>query len=220
MKRAFDKTAAAVGLVALSPVIAGTAAAVAIGLGRPVLFRQTRPGLHGKSFQFLKFRSMRDAVDASGKPLPDAERLTPLGKFLRSSSLDELPQLWNVLRGDMSLVGPRPLLVQYLARYTSAQAKRHDVLPGITGWAQVNVRNGVPWDEKLSYDTWYVENWSLWLDAKILAKTVLTVVRRDGINQVGQVTTAEFLGSPRESDATHAAAGAGAHVNGVRANGV
>ena len=197
-KRVFDRSVAGVGLVFISPVMAATAAAVALTMGRPVLFRQQRPGLHGRPFEVVKFRSMRDARDESGRPLPDAERLTSVGRFMRSTSLDELPQLWNVLCGDLSLVGPRPLLMQYLPRYSPEQARRHDVLPGITGWAQIHGRNAVDWDERFAYDVWYVDHWSLWLDLEILAATALTLVRRDGINRAGHATMYEFMGTSHD----------------------
>jgi len=193
-KRAFDKTASAIGLLAAAPVLAVTAAAVRTTMGSPVLFRQQRPGLHGRPFEVLKFRTMLDATGPDGRPLPDADRLTPLGKFLRSSSLDELPQLINVLRGELSLVGPRPLLMRYLDRYSPAQARRHDVMPGITGWSQINGRNAIEWSKKLALDTWYVDHWSLALDAKILARTILHVLRRDGISREGHATMPEFQG--------------------------
>jgi len=159
-----------------------------------VLFRQIRPGLNGKPFEMIKFRTMRDAVDASGKQLPDNERMTPFGCFLRSSSLDELPELWNVLKGDMSLVGPRPLLMEYLPLYTSEQSRRHEVRPGVTGWAQINGRNALSWEEKFKLDIWYVDNRSLWLDLKIIFLTVVKVVMRDGISADGEVTMPKFTG--------------------------
>lgn len=194
LKRAIDVSVASTLLVLSSPLIVGTAIVVRCSLGAPVLFRQTRPGLHGEPFSVFKFRTMRDQVDKSGNPRPDAERLTPLGRRLRSLSLDELPQLINVLRGDMSLVGPRPLLVQYLERYSAEQSRRHDVLPGITGWAQINGRNDLPWSQKLELDVWYVDHWSLSLDAMILARTLMKVLKRDGISAAGHATTAEFMG--------------------------
>jgi len=165
-----------------------------------MLFRQRRPGLNGRLFTILKFRTMSDDVDASGRPLPDEYRLTGLGRLLRATSLDEIPELLNVLRGDMSLVGPRPLLVEYLARYTPEQARRHEVKPGITGWAQVNGRNALTWEEKFKLDVWYVDNWSLWLDLKILAMTLWKTLLGEGINQPGQATAEEFLGSRREPE--------------------
>jgi lipopolysaccharide/colanic/teichoic acid biosynthesis glycosyltransferase len=185
-----------VGLILLAPVFLGVAAAVRLSLGSPVLFRQTRPGLGGKPFEMLKFRTMRDAHDARGNPLPDAERLTPLGRFLRATSLDELPELVNVLRGEMSLVGPRPLLMEYLPLYTPEQARRHEVRPGITGWAQVNGRNALSWEEKFRLDVWYVDHRSFWLDLRILARTVAKVFAREGISQEGQATMERFRGRP------------------------
>ncbi|MDY7228109.1 sugar transferase [Hyalangium rubrum] len=195
LKRCMDRLAAALGLVCLAPVMAVTALLVWASMGRPIFFRQVRPGRGGRSFQLVKFRTMLSAHDAEGKPLPDAQRITRVGQFLRSASLDELPQLWNVLRGDMSLVGPRPLLVEYLTRYSAEQARRHDVLPGITGWAQVNGRNALGWDERFRLDVWYVDNWSVALDVKILALTVLRVVQRQGISYAGDATMFEFLGN-------------------------
>ncbi len=193
-KRLFDLLLTLPGLILISPLMLLTAALVAVSLGRPVIFRQQRPGKDGRIFTLYKFRSMRDAFDSQGQPLPDGQRLTALGRFLRKSSLDELPELVNVLRGEMSLVGPRPLLVQYLDRYTPEQARRHAVLPGITGWAQVNGRNALSWEDKFRLDVWYVDHWSLWLDIKILAITLWKVVRREGISQPGQETASEFLG--------------------------
>ena len=181
IKRLFDVMAAGAGLLVLSPVLAGVALTVRFRLGRPVLFRQTRPGRFGRPFDMVKFRTMTDARDARGDLLSDAERLPPLGKFLRSTSLDELPELWNVLRGDMSLVGPRPLLMKYLPYYTERERRRHDVRPGITGWAQVNGRNTAGWDERLELDVWYVENQSFLLDLKIIARTVRSVLKREGV---------------------------------------
>ncbi len=180
-KRLFDLAAAVTALVLLWPVIVVTALAVAICMGQPVLFRQRRPGLNGQPFTCLKFRTMTDARDASGEPKPDAKRMTLLGRALRRSSLDELPQLWNVLRGDMSLVGPRPLLMEYLPNYTAEQQRRHDVRPGITGWAQINGRNAVTFGDRLKLDLYYVERWSLWLDVKILGRTLLAVIRSRGV---------------------------------------
>lgn len=195
LKAVLDRTAAAAGLLLLSPVLGAVALAIRARMGSPVLFVQERPGLRGRPFRVVKFRTMRHALDSSGRPLPDAERLTRLGRFLRASSLDELPQLWNVLRGELSLVGPRPLLMQYLPRYTPEQARRHDVLPGITGWAQVNGRNALTWEEKFALDVWYVDHWSLALDLRILALTAARVVRRHGIAQEGHVTMPEFMGT-------------------------
>ncbi len=195
IKRLFDIAAASSALVVLAPVYAVTAYKVKKNLGSPVLFRQVRPGLDGKPFEMLKFRSMKDAVDSEGNVLPDSERLTDFGKRLRDSSLDELPELWNVIKGDMSLVGPRPLLMEYLPLYNDEQKRRHHVRPGITGYAQVNGRNAIGWDEKFALDAWYVENQSLWLDIKILAKTVKKVVIKDGISAEGEATMPKFTGS-------------------------
>ena len=195
IKRIFDIVVSAVALLFLSPVIIIVNLKVAKNLGKPVLFRQARPGLYGKIFEMIKFRSMRDAVDKNGNILPDSERLTPFGEQLRSSSVDELPGLWNVLKGDMSLVGPRPLLVEYLPLYSQEQAKRHNVRPGITGWAQVNGRNAISWEQKFKLDVWYVENQSLWLDIKILFLTVKKVIVKDGISADGEATMTKFTGS-------------------------
>lgn len=195
IKRLFDITAATTALVALSPVYAITAYKVKKNLGSPVLFKQTRPGLNGKPFEMIKFRTMKDATDKDGNLLPDSERLTPFGQKLRSTSIDELPELWNVLKGDMSLVGPRPLLMQYLPLYNEEQARRHNVRPGITGYAQVNGRNSISWEQKFALDTWYVDNQSLWLDFKILAKTVKQVLIKDGISGEGEATVEYFKGN-------------------------
>ena len=195
LKRAFDIAASTSALVVLSPVLAITAHKVKKELGSPVLFRQTRPGLHGKPFEMIKFRTMKDATDKEGNALPDSERLTEFGKKLRASSLDELPELWNVLKGDMSLVGPRPLLMEYLPLYSAEQAKRHNVRPGVTGYAQVNGRNSLSWEDKFKLDTWYVEHQSLWLDMKILLKTVKKVIIKDGISAEGEATMTKFTGS-------------------------
>jgi lipopolysaccharide/colanic/teichoic acid biosynthesis glycosyltransferase len=197
-KRIFDILAALFGLVLLSPLLLMIALLVRIFHGAPVLFGQTRPGYRGTLFRIYKFRTMTDARAADGSLLPDAERLTPLGRFLRASSLDELPELLNILRGEMSLVGPRPLLVQYLERYSPEQMRRHDVLPGITGWAQVNGRNALTWDEKFALDVWYVDNRSFWLDIKIIFMTVWKVFKREGISQPGHATAEEFMGSDGE----------------------
>jgi lipopolysaccharide/colanic/teichoic acid biosynthesis glycosyltransferase len=194
-KPLLDRTAAAAGLVVLSPVLGAVALLVRTKLGGPVLFRQTRPGLGGEPFEMVKFRTMTDARGPDGALLPDAQRLTPLGRFLRGSSLDELPELWNVLKGDMSLVGPRPLLMRYLDRYTPEQTRRHEVRPGITGLAQVYGRNAIGWDEKLAYDVSYVDRISLSLDLRILLRTVFQVVRRDGISAESHATMPEFTGS-------------------------
>jgi lipopolysaccharide/colanic/teichoic acid biosynthesis glycosyltransferase len=197
MKRLFDFVLAAVAAILLSPVIAVVALSVRMKLGNPVLFRQVRPGLHGQPFTLLKFRTMVDAVDSTGSPLADGQRLTAFGQFLRRSSLDELPELYNVLRGDMSLVGPRPLLMEYLPLYTAEQARRHDVRPGLTGWAQVNGRNAISWDQKFAFDLWYVEHASLSLDLKILWLTVRNVFTRHGISAEGEATMPRFTGSER-----------------------
>lgn len=194
LKRFFDSVAAGVALLLLSPLFVLVAMLVRVNLGSPVLFRQLRPGLNGKPFRMVKFRTMRDAVDAHGHVLPDDQRLTSFGRFLRSASLDELPGLWNVLTGDMSLVGPRPLLMEYLPLYSPEQARRHEVRPGITGWAQVNGRNAISWEEKFKLDVWYVDNQSLWLDIRILFMTVKKVVVRDGISADGEATMSKFTG--------------------------
>ncbi|MDA3878545.1 MAG: sugar transferase [Halothiobacillus sp.] len=201
IKRLFDIVASIVGLLVLSPVMAFVAWRVHRTLGSPVLFCQTRPGKDGKPFQMIKFRTMRDAVDSEGNPLPDEQRMTPLGGFLRSTSLDELPGLWNVLKRDMSLVGPRPLLMEYLPLYSKEQYRRHEVRPGITGWAQVNGRNAISWEEKFNLDVWYVDNRSFWLDMKILWMTVSKVFKREGISQEGGVTMEKFCGSNPEETA-------------------
>jgi len=194
MKRIFDLFGATLAVVLFSPMILIVALRIRRQMGAPILFRQTRPGLDGRPFEMVKFRTMRDALDAQGNPLPDADRLTDFGRFLRSSSLDELPELWNVLKGDMSLVGPRPLLMEYLPLYSPAQARRHEVRPGITGWAQVNGRNAISWDEKFAFDVWYVDNRSLWLDLKIIWLTIRKVVSREGISAAGEATMPKFQG--------------------------
>lgn len=198
MKRLMDILVALTALILLSPLLLGIALVVRRNLGAPVLFRQTRPGRHGRPFQMIKFRTMRDGEDAQGRPLPDAERLTPFGEKLRATSLDELPELWNVLKGDMSLVGPRPLLMEYLPLYDAEQFRRHEVRPGVTGWAQVNGRNALSWEEKFALDVWYVDHRSLWLDLKILAMTVAKVVAREGIAHDGEVAMPRFQGSRHE----------------------
>jgi lipopolysaccharide/colanic/teichoic acid biosynthesis glycosyltransferase len=195
MKRLFDFIAALTALIVLSPIFLIVAILVRQKLGSPVLFSQIRPGLDSKPFKMYKFRSMLDAQDAQGNALPDDQRLTSFGSLLRSTSLDELPGLWNVLKGDMSLVGPRPLLMEYLPLYTPEQAKRHNVRPGITGWAQVNGRNAISWDEKFKLDTWYVENPSFILDIKIILLTIKKVLVRDGISAEGEVTMSKFTGT-------------------------
>ena len=196
-KRLFDLCGAAAGLLVTAPVLVITAVLVRAFLGTPVLFRQLRPGLHGHPIRIAKFRTMTDAVDPAGTPLPDAERLTRFGRFLRSTSLDELPELFNVVRGDMSLVGPRPLLMQYLSRYTPEQMRRHEVRPGLTGWAQVTGRNAHSWGERFAADIWYVDNLSFGLDLKILARTVAKVISRKGVSAEGHATISEFMGSER-----------------------
>lgn len=197
-KRLLDLLLAVPALVILSPVMAATALIILIKEGRPVLFRQQRPGRGGKLFTLNKFRTMRNAVDRQGRPLPDEQRLSRFGRALRSTSIDELPELFNVLRGEMSIVGPRPLLAAYLERYNAQQARRHEVLPGITGWAQINGRNALTWDEKFRLDVWYVDHWSLWLDIRIIALTVLKVIRREGISQEGHATAEEFRGTGQQ----------------------
>lgn len=204
MKSLFDFVVAAVALAILSPIIIIIAIAIAIAIGRPILFSQLRPGLGGKPFRMVKFRTMRDAKDVNGRQLPDAERMTSLGALLRGTSLDELPGLYNVLKGDMSLVGPRPLLMAYLDRYSAFEARRHEVRPGITGWAQVNGRNALSWPEKFAFDVWYVDHRSFLLDLRILVMTLGKVIRRDGISATGEATMSEFVGSSsHEHDPTN-----------------
>ncbi|WP_334136096.1 sugar transferase [Acinetobacter schindleri] len=195
LKRLFDIIIASITLILLSPLYAFVAYKVKKNLGSPVLFRQVRPGLHGRPFEMIKFRTMKDAVDEQGNPLPDSERLTPFGQMLRSTSLDEMPELWNVIKGDMSIVGPRPLLMEYLPLYSPEQAKRHDVRPGMTGHAQVNGRNAIGWEEKFKLDTWYVEHQSIWLDFKIMFKTVHKVLAKDDISAEGEATMTKFTGT-------------------------
>lgn len=192
-----DLLGATAGLILLAPLLMVIAVLVRIKLGSPVLFRQIRPGLHGKPFVLYKFRTMTDARDANGVLLPDEQRLTRFGQFLRSTSLDELPELVNVLKGEMSLVGPRPLLMEYLERYTPEQARRHEVKPGITGWAQIHGRNAISWEEKFQLDVWYVDNWNLWLDFKILLMTFWKVLHREGVSAEGHATMPEFKGNSR-----------------------
>lgn len=198
VKRCIDIVVAGLGLVVLSPVLAVIAVAIWIQMGRTIFFRQIRPGYKGKPFEMVKFRTMSNKQDDQGNLLPDEQRLTSLGKFLRKTSLDEFPELFNVLKGDMSLVGPRPLLLHYLERYTPEQARRHEVKPGITGWAQVNGRNAISWEEKFTLDVWYVDNQSLCLDIKILAITIWKVFRREGISAGGEATMPEFMGSYKQ----------------------
>ena len=194
-KRIFDLFLTPVFLILLSPVLILLALAVWFKYGSPILFRQNRPGLRGLPFTLLKFRTMTDKRGPDGELLTDKERLTGFGRFFRAASLDELPTLINVIKGDMSLVGPRPLLMKYLDRYTPEQARRHEVKPGITGWAQVNGRNAVTWEEKFKLDVWYVDNWSFWLDLKIILMTIWKIIKREGVNQAGQATMEEFKGS-------------------------
>jgi lipopolysaccharide/colanic/teichoic acid biosynthesis glycosyltransferase len=196
-KRVFDIVASVAGLIVLSPVIAIVAYLIRKRLGSPILFRQIRPGLGGKPFEMIKFRTMRDALDVNGDPLPDSDRMTDFGRFLRSSSLDELPELWNVIKGDMSLVGPRPLLMEYLPLYDEVQVRRHDARPGVTGWAQINGRNALSWEEKFKLDVWYVDNHSLLLDLKIIFLTIKKVLIRDGISAAGEATMTKFTGTKK-----------------------
>lgn len=195
LKRLLDILISLIGLIVAALPMLIIAAFVRAHMGSPVLFRQQRPGVGGKPFMMLKFRTMRDAVEKNGTPLPDGERITSLGNFLRRSSLDELPEFINVLKGDMSLVGPRPLLMQYLERYTPEQARRHEVKPGVTGWAQINGRNAISWDERFKLDVWYVDHWSFWLDIKILALSLVKVLKREGISADGHATMPEFTGN-------------------------
>lgn len=195
IKRLLDITISLVGVLTLSPLIIFVIMASRVKLGKPILFYQLRPGLQGRPFEMVKFRTMADIRDVEGNPMPDSERLTVYGRFLRSTSIDELPGLWNVLKGDMSLVGPRPLLMDYLPLYSAEQRRRHDVRPGITGWAQVNGRNAISWEEKFDFDVWYIDHWTLTLDLKILVLTVWKVLQQDGINQEGYTTSEEFMGS-------------------------
>lgn len=196
LKRLFDFFIALFGLAFLSPLLVILAWQLRSRLGSPAFFCQLRPGLRGKPFRMVKFRTMRDAIGPDGQLLPDAERITPFGRFLRTSSLDELPELWNVLKGDMSFIGPRPLLMEYLPLYSPEQARRHDVRPGITGWAQINGRNAISWEEKFRLDVWYVDHQSFWLDMRIFLLTIWKVIRREGISAAGEATMAPFLGTP------------------------
>lgn len=199
MKRVMDVLVSALGLLLLSPILLLIGGVVSVTMGSPMLFRQERPGLRGRPFFMLKFRTMRDAVDETGAPLPDGERMTRGGRFLRRTSMDELPELWNVLKGDMSLVGPRPLLMEYLPLYSPEQARRHEVRPGITGWAQVNGRNAITWEEKFKLDVWYVDNRTLLLDLTILLMTAWAVLRREGISAEGEATMPRFQGNADQS---------------------
>jgi lipopolysaccharide/colanic/teichoic acid biosynthesis glycosyltransferase len=194
VKEIVDRLGSGIVLLSLSPLLFVIGIAIAFHMGFPIFFTQPRPGKNGKTFQFYKFRSMTDAADKFGNLLPDEKRLTALGKFLRENSLDELPQLWNIFKGDMSFVGPRPLLVAYLERYTPEQSRRHQVKPGITGWAQINGRNSISWQEKFELDVWYVDHWNLWLDLTILLLTVRKVLKKEGISASEHVTMPEFLG--------------------------
>ena len=198
-KRLFDIVASASGLIFLSPIFLILIYLIRKNLGEPVFFTQDRPGKDGKPFKMIKFRSMRDAVDKDGNPLPDSERLTPFGKKLRATSLDELPELWNVLKGDMSLVGPRPLLMSYLPLYNEFQNRRHEMKPGVTGWAQVNGRNALSWDEKFAHDIWYIDHYSFWLDMKILFLTVKKVFIKEGISAEGEATMPYFTGNDTDA---------------------
>lgn len=210
VKRILDIIGAAGGLILLAPLLGAIAVAVRWRLGRPILFRHLRIGKNEKPFVLYKFRTMNEACDAEGRLLPDAQRLTRLGRLLRAASLDELPQLWNVLRGEMSLVGPRPLVPRYLPRYNRRQRRRHEVMPGITGWAQIQGRNAISWEEKFELDVWYVDHWSLWLDLKILALTLMRVIEGKGVNLAPDLTSPEFLGTP-ESEATTDSGACGGH---------
>ncbi len=194
-KRLLDIVVSASALLLLSPLLLYLAYLIRKNLGSPVLFQQIRPAQGGKPFKMIKFRTMRDAVDKQGKPLPDSERLTPFGQKLRASSLDELPELWNVLKGEMSLVGPRPLLMEYLPLYNAQQMRRHEMKPGITGWAQINGRNATTWDERFAHDIWYIDHYSFWLDLKILCLTFKKVWQKDGISAAGEATMPKFTGN-------------------------
>lgn len=198
-KRFFDILLGSMGLIISAPFLMMIAFLVRILLGSPVIFSQQRPGLHGKAFSLMKFRTMKDAYDEKGNPLPDELRLTRFGRILRSISLDELPELFNVLKGDMSLVGPRPLLMQYLERYSTEQQRRHEVKPGLTGWAQINGRNAITWEDKFKLDVWYVDHWSIGLDVIIILKTIWKIIKREGIVQPGQATMEEFLGNRKKA---------------------
>ncbi|MCE9679181.1 sugar transferase [Shewanella sp. AS1] len=198
LKRLFDFFVSFISLIIFAPIMVLVAWKIRKNLGSPVLFHQTRPGLNGKPFEMVKFRTMKDAVDSQGNPLPDSERMTPFGDKLRNSSLDELPELWNVLKGEMSLVGPRPLLMQYLPLYSNEQARRHEVRPGVTGWAQINGRNAISWEDKFNLDVWYVDKRSFWLDIKILFLTVKKVFVKEGISADGHVTIEPFTGQARQ----------------------
>ena len=197
-KRLFDIVVAGASLIMLAPILLLVAILIRTKLGKPIFYRQTRPGLRGKPFEILKFRSMLEAYDENGVPLPNDQRMTSFGRFLRSASLDELPELWNILKGDMSIVGPRPLLMEYIPLYSEQQRRRHDVPPGLTGWSQINGRNAISWEEKFELDVWYVQNASFLLDLKIIVMTVIKVLRRDGISHAGDVAMPRFRGSGNE----------------------
>ena len=199
-KRLLDLSIALISLIVLSPVLILLGILVAVFLGRPIFFHQMRPGLHGKIFKLYKFRTMNENTDENNHLLPDEERLTKFGRFLRTTSLDELPELFNILKGDMSIVGPRPLLISYLPLYNPHQMRRHDVLPGLTGWAQINGRNTLTWEEKFDLDVWYVDHWTYWLDLKIIALTIIKVIKREGISQPGQATSEPFKGTPNKTE--------------------
>ncbi len=203
VKRLFDTISSAAGLVVISPLLAALAVLVRFKLGSPILFRQQRPGLGGKAFVIYKFRTMTDQRDAAGNLLPDEQRLPAFGRFLRSTSFDELPELLNVLKGDMSIVGPRPLMMKYLGRYSPEQARRHEVKPGITGWAQINGRNAISWEDKFKLDVWYVDNRTFWLDMKIILKSVWMVITKEGITQQGRATMDEFMGTQQNNTVEH-----------------
>ena len=198
IKAVVDRSLAAIALILLSPFITALAIAIYFKMGSPVVFSQPRGGKDNSTFTFYKFRTMTDERDKEGKLLPDMERLTPLGEFLRQTSLDELPQLWNVFKGDMSFIGPRPFVAAYLDRYTAEQARRHDVAPGITGWAQINGRNSISWEEKFALDLWYIDHWSLWLDLKILCLTVFKIISKEGVDEDQNTTSTEFMGTAQK----------------------
>jgi lipopolysaccharide/colanic/teichoic acid biosynthesis glycosyltransferase len=207
IKRLFDIISSAAGLIVISPLLVVLAVLVRLKLGFPILFRQQRPGLGGKAFVIYKFRTMTDQRDASGNLLPDEQRLPAFGRFLRSTSFDELPELLNVLKGDMSIVGPRPLMMKYLSRYATEQVRRHEVKPGITGWAQINGRNAISWEDKFKLDVWYVDNWTLWLDVKIILKSIWMVVTKQGITQQGRATMDEFMGTQQKTASSNVCSG-------------
>jgi sugar transferase EpsL len=203
IKRLFDIISSTAGLIVISPLLVVLAVLVRLKLGSPILFCQQRPGLGSKAFVIYKFRTMTDRRDASGNLLPDEQRLPPFGRFLRSTSFDELPELLNVLKGDMSIVGPRPLMMKYLGRYSPQQARRHEIKPGITGWAQINGRNTISWEDKFKLDVWYVDNWTFWLDMKIILKSIWMVIAKEGITQQGRATMDEFMGTPQNDTIEH-----------------